>query len=83
MVVPADKAYCILPILHHHNPPGATKRRAGIDVISSSDPLRARRIITLIYGQLGGPGWSWQCVCLYSKILGDYESVVHSIYYET
>ena len=61
----------------------ATKRRAGIDVISSSsDPWRAIMIITLIYGQLGGPGWSWQCMCLYSKTLGGYELVVHSIYYK-
>ena len=60
----------------------ATKRSAGVDVISSSDPWRARIIITFIYGQLGGLGWSCQCVCLYSKILGCYELVVHSIYYK-
>ena len=60
----------------------ATKRRAAIDVISSSDPWRARMIITLICGQLGGPGWSWQCVFLYSKTLGGYELVVHSSYYK-
>ena len=44
-------------------------------------PWRERMIITLICGQLGGPGWSRQCV--YSKTLGGFELVVHSIDYMT
>ena len=39
--------------------------RAGIDVISSSDPWRASKIITLIFGQLDGPRLEWAMrVCI-------------------
>ena len=70
--------------LYSYTTRGATKRRAGIDVISSSDPWRARMNITLICGQLGGPGMSGRCVCVcIKKILGGFELVAHSIYYDT
>ena len=48
----------------------ATKRRAGIDVISSNDPQRARMSIILICGQLGGPcrhEWA-MCVSVFKNI---------------
>ena len=50
---------------------------------ASFSRARLARPITLVCGQLGGPGWSGQCVWLYSKTLGGFEWVVHSIYYET
>jgi hypothetical protein len=31
MVVPADKAYCVLPLLSHHNPPGARELPLFVD----------------------------------------------------